>query len=107
MIPSLKSKKKIETVFEKGKVLKSGSVFLKFHDFNDDEISFGISVPKKNFKSAVLRNRVKRQIREIIRNSSDIRKIKKGISFFIIYNGKNTPNFDYLKRAVLDSIEKI
>ena len=47
MIPSLKSKKKIETVFEKGKVLKSGSVFLKFHDFNDDEISFGISVPKK------------------------------------------------------------
>ena len=102
MIPSLKSKKKIETVFEKGKVLKSGSVFLKFH-----EISFGISVPKKNFKSAVLRNRIKRQIREIIRNSSDIRKIKKGISFFIIYNGKNTPNFDYLKRTILDSLEKI
>ena len=51
MIPSLKKqKKKIETVFEKGKVLKSGSVFLKFHDFNDDEISFGISVPKKKFQ---------------------------------------------------------
>jgi ribonuclease P protein component len=107
MIPSLKSKKKIETVFEKGKVLKSGSVFLRFHDFNDDEISFGISVPKKNFKSAVLRNRIKRQIREIIRNNSDIKKIKKGISFFIIYNGKTNPNFDYLKEVVLNSIEKI
>ena len=107
MIRSLKSKKKIETVFEKGKVLKSGSVFLKFHDFNDDETSFGISVPKKKFKSAVLRNRIKRQIREIIRKSSDVRKIKKGISFFIIYNGKTTPNFDYLEKTVLDSIEKI
>ena len=103
----IKDKKKIEKIFELGSFFKYGSVAVKFYDFNNSTREYGVSVPKKTFPLAVTRNRIKRQIREIIRNSSDIRKIKKGISFFIIYNGKNTPNFDYLKRTILDSLEKI
>ena len=83
MIKPLKSEKKIETIFEKGTHIKGGSVLIKFYDFKDDEVSFGISVPKKNFKSAVSRNRIKRQLRELVRNSPDLKQIKKGVSFFV------------------------
>ena len=107
MIKPLKSKKKIETIFEKGTHIKGGSVLIKFYDFKDDEVSFGISVPKKNFKSAVSRNRIKRQLRELVRNCPDLKQIKKGVSFFVIYNGKTAPNFDYLKELVCASIKKI
>ena len=107
MIKPLKSEKKIETIFEKGALIKNGVVLLRFHDFKDDEVSFGVSVPKKNFKSAVSRNRIKRQLREVIRNSPNLKQIKKGVSFFVIYNGKIVPNFDYLKEKTLASIKKI
>ena len=107
MIKPLKSEKKIEKIFEKGTHIKEGSVLIKFYDFDDGEVSFGVSVPKKNFKSAVTRNRVKRQLREIVRNSRDLKQIKKGVSFFVIYNGKVAPNFYYLKKVVCASIKKI
>ena len=107
MIKPLKSEKKIETIFEKGTHIKGGSVLIKFYDFDDGEVSFGVSVPKKNFKSAVSRNRIKRQLRELVRNSPDLKQIKKGVSFFVIYNGKFAPNFDYLKEKALASIKKI
>ena len=107
MIKSLKSEKKIETIFEKGAHIKEGSVLIKFYDFDDGEVSFGVSVPKKNFMSAVSRNRIKRQLRELVRNSPDLKQIKKGVSFFVIYNGKIVPNFDYLKEKTLASIKKI
>ena len=107
MIKPLKSEKKIEIIFEKGTHIKEGSVLIKFYDFKDDEVSFGVSVPKKNFKSAVSRNRIKRQLRELVRNSPDLKQIKKGVSFFVIYNGKVAPNFDYLKEKVCASINKI
>ena len=107
MIKPLKSEKKIETIFEKGTHIKEGSILIKFYDFKDNEVSFGVSVPKKTFKSAVSRNRIKRQLREIVRNIPDLKQIKKGVSFFVIYNGKVAPNFDYLKEKTLDSIKKI
>ena len=107
MIKPLKSEKKIETIFEKGTHIKEGSILIKFYDFKDNEVSFGVSVPKKTFKSAVSRNRIKRQLREIVRNSPDLKQIKKGVSFFVIYNGKVASNFDYLKEKTLESIKKI
>ena len=107
MIKPLKSEKKIETIFEKGTRIKEGSVLIKFYDFDDGKVSFGVSVPKKNFKSAVSRNRIKRQLRELVRNSPYLKQIKKGVSFFVIYNGKIVPNFDYLKEKTLASIKKI
>ena len=66
MIKPLKSEKKIEEIFEKGTHIKEGSVLIKFYDFDDGEVSFGVSVSKKNFKSAVSRNRIKRQLRELV-----------------------------------------
>ena len=53
MIYSLKSKKKIDLIFEKGVSIKSKCLQIKFYNFKDSEIKFGVSVPKRLFSSAV------------------------------------------------------
>ena len=62
MIKPLKSEKKIETIFEKGTHIKEGSILIKFYDFDDGEVSFGVSVTKKNLNSACSINTNKRQL---------------------------------------------
>jgi ribonuclease P protein component len=94
MLRTLKGNKKIETLFENGFVLKEKNILLKGYDFGEDESFFGVSVSKRFFKSAVDRNRIKRQLRSIVRKSSAIANIKKGVSFFIIYNTPKTLGFD-------------
>ena len=107
MIKPLKSEKKIETIFEKGALIKNGVVLLRFHDFKDDEVSFGVSVPKKNFKSAVSRNRIKRQLREIVRNNPNLKQMKKGVSFFLIYSSSKATSFEELNKKSTSLIEKL
>ena len=85
MLKPLKSKKKIEAIFEKGFVIKEGGLMLKAYDFKDRESSFGVSVPKKIFASAVNRNRIKRLLREGVKIASKSVDLSPGISFFLIY----------------------
>ena len=85
MLKPLKSKKKIEAIFEKGIVIKEGGLMLKAYDFKDSESSFGVSVPKKIFASAVNRNRIKRLLREGVKTASKSVDLSPGISFFLIY----------------------
>ena len=104
MLVPLKNKKKIELIFDKGKTIKKGPILLKFYDFNDNETGYAISVPKRHIKSAVARNKIKRQLREII-NKQDL--IMKGVSFFIIYNSPETTKFAELKRLIESLFEKL
>jgi ribonuclease P protein component len=85
MLKPLKSKKKIETIFEKGFVIKEGGLMLKAYDFKDSESYFGVSVPKKIFASAVNRNRIKRLLKEGVRAASRSVSLSPGLSFFLIY----------------------
>ncbi len=85
MLKPLKSKKKIEAIFEKGFVIKEGGLMLKAYDFKDSERSFGVSVPKKIFASAVNRNRIKRLLKEGVRAVSGSVSLSPGLSFFLIY----------------------
>jgi len=57
MLRTLKGDKKIETLFEKGFVLKEKNILLKGYDFGEDESFFGVSVSKRLFKSAVDRKK--------------------------------------------------
>lgn len=107
MLRTLKGDKKIETLFEKGFLLKEKNILLKGYDFGEEESFFGVSVSKKLFKSAVDRNRIKRQLRNIVRKSPAIADIKKGVSFFIIYNTPNVLSFDVIEEKVSFLIEKL
>ena len=107
MLRTLKGDKKIETLFEKGFMLKEKNILLKGYDFGEEESFFGVSVSKRFFKSAVDRNRIKRQLRSIIRKSNAIKNIKKGVSFFIIYNTPTVLGFDEIEEKVSFLIEKL
>lgn len=67
----LKSKKEIDTLFLKGKAffVFPYKVFYSLEAAlpNSESLLFGISVPKRNFKKAVHRNRLKRLTRELYR----------------------------------------
>ena len=66
----LKSKKLIGRLYEEGKVIKKfplRMVYLQTEHTSKFPVQIGVSVPKRNFKSAVDRNRIKRLLRETYR----------------------------------------
>ena len=82
----LKSKKDIDTLFLNGKAFFVFP-FKLFYLLSENESStealrFGVSVPKRLFKRAVERNKIKRRVRELYR------MVKPGLFEHITVNGK-------------------
>tara|TARA_B100000925_G_C21821407_1_gene393057 strand:- start:187 stop:510 length:324 start_codon:yes stop_codon:yes gene_type:complete len=107
MASRLKNKKKIETIFEHGKTIKEKGLLLKFYEFKDGEVEFGVSVSKKLFSSAVKRNLIKRRIREQARSTEIVKKFSSGFSFFIIYTAKDIMASVDIKKRLEVLIKKI
>ena len=105
MIHSLKNKKKIEVIFDKGSTIKGNGVFLKYYDFDDEFVQYGVSVSKKIFSSAVKRNLIKRRVREQIKVLNLVSLISKGVSFFLIYTSKEVLSSKEIKKS-LEAIAK-
>ena len=72
----LTKKRDFEKVLKRGKGFKQKTLFLKTIENDLPQSRFGIIVSKKTARKAVDRNKIKRQIREII--WKNIKKIKKG-----------------------------
>jgi len=77
----LKKEKDFQQVFNKGKFINSDLISVRFLDNNTDDTRVGFIVSKKVSKKAVLRNRVKRKLREVMR--TNIKKIKGGFDIII------------------------
>ena len=107
MASRLKNKKKSETIFEHGKTIKEKGLLLKFYEFKDGEVEFGVSVSKKLFSSAVKRNLIKRRIREQARSTEFVKKFSSGFSFFIIYTAKDIMASVDIKKRLEVLIKKI
>ena len=108
----LKKKNLITELFASG---KSASVFpLKMVYLENDhdspfKVQAGVSVSKRNFKSAVDRNRIKRLMREsyrknkyLIYNNDDT---KKHILMFI-YQAKTEVSYQIMEEKMIDLIQK-
>jgi ribonuclease P protein component len=96
----LRSRKLIEKVFEEG---KSFSVFpyRVYYLKTLTPLQFGVGVGKKNFSSAVDRNRIKRLTREAYRlqKKEIIQKITEksnSLAIFFIYTAKELPSYPAL-----------
>ena len=79
----LKSKKLIEKLYEEGKSIKVfplRMVYIQTEHTSKFPVQVGVSVPKRNFKSAVDRNRIKRLLRETYRKEK-----------YTVYNAVNQP----------------
>lgn len=79
-INRLKKKKDFERVLKEGKgySLISGKLYIKIIENNLKNSRFGFIVSRKFSKKAVIRNRAKRKLRELI--NLELAEIKKGIN---------------------------
>ena len=80
----LKKKKDFEKVFKTGKGYKEDFLFLKIAGNNLKTSRFGFVVSKKFSKKALIRNRIKRRLRELVKLK--LSEIKKGIDGIILVN---------------------
>jgi ribonuclease P protein component len=114
----LKSRKLIERVFREGKnfalypyrvyyingILRPGS--------SPHPVQFGVGIGKKNFKKAVDRNRIKRLTREAYRLQKKIlqengKQKDKQLALFLIYTGKELPEYDKLYEKIGVILKKL
>jgi len=97
----LKSKKLIERLYKEGNSVKAfplRMIFLQTEHTSKFPSQVGVSVPKRNFKRAVDRNRIKRLMRESYRLQKEIvyNNLEKPYVFMISYIGKEECTYEAL-----------
>ena len=107
----LKSKKLIEQLFAEGNHVKSFPlrlIYLPIHHGAEFPIKAGFSVPKRNIKLAVNRNRIKRLIREVYRKNKHAfaNNLNEQYIFMFIYMAKEEINYVDLELALKKLISK-
>jgi len=111
-IEKLKSKKLLDELFTSGKKLNEYPIKLVYKQLNfEDEVlvKAGVSVPKRNFKRAVDRNRIKRLLREAYRlNKYIIHEVleEKYVCMFL-YLGKEMPTFKAVNIKIENLLKKL
>ena len=107
----LKSKKLIDLLFTEGKsvtVYPLKLIYLRTTLPENVKVQAGVTVSKRNFKSAVRRNRIKRLLREsyrlnkgqVFNNSDDT------FAFLFLYLGKEMPNFGEIAPKMVELLHK-
>ncbi|KAA5827466.1 ribonuclease P protein component [Algibacter amylolyticus] len=107
----LKSKKLIDQLFTEGKSVSAYPLRLVYlgTTFKEDIIAkTGVSVSKRNFKTAVDRNRIKRLLREAYRLNKSIffNNLTTQHAFMILYIGKDKPTLDFVETKMKILFEK-
>jgi ribonuclease P protein component len=101
----LKSKKLIEQLFSEGDRVKSYPFHMVFIPVNNDKFStiqVGFSVPKRNIKLAVDRNRIKRLMREVYRKNKHLftESLVRKYIFMLVYTAKDEIKYADLELAI-------
>jgi ribonuclease P protein component len=101
----LKSKKAIEQLFSDGNRIKSHPfqlIFLQNEHNAEFPIKVGFTVPKRNVKLAVNRNRIKRLMREVYRENKQLfsKSLTKKYLFMLIYSANKEISYIDLELAI-------
>ncbi|MBC8766860.1 ribonuclease P protein component [Arenibacter sp. BSSL-BM3] len=107
----LKSKKLIEQLFAEGVGITNYPiklVYLKTRYEDDSKCKVGVTVSKRNFKSAVKRNRIKRLMRESYRLNKHLifNNIEGDFAFMFLYLGKEIPSQSRITDAMFTLMQK-
>ncbi|WP_298340850.1 ribonuclease P protein component [uncultured Algibacter sp.] len=107
----LKSKKLIDQLFTDGQSVSAFPLRLVFMpaEFEEDIIAkTGVSVSKRNFKTAVDRNRIKRLLREAYRlnKAAFFNNLTTQHTFMILYIGKDKPTYTQVETRMKVLFEK-
>ena len=110
----LKSKKEISRIFNNGFFFHSDIIsfaFVKSLDIEQTKHRIGISVPKKLFKLAVTRNKIKRLIREAYRlNKHTLYKNSTNDDIYnimFIYKSKTVLSYNSIQAEIVKILKKV
>jgi len=112
----LSSKKQIDELFSIGNSYFKFPIKLVYiikdrNDSNEAPALFSISVPKRNIKTAVERNLIKRRVREAYRLNKQILYNKipdnKQFVFMLIFIGKKSEKFDMIQNSLRFLMKRI
>lgn len=101
----------IAKLFAEGKSVQSSPVrcvFLETALPGDVPLQFLFSAPKRNFKKAVDRNRIKRQLKEVVRLHPEFLEALEGqpYAIAILFTGRRKPTYTELEKAYRHCTEK-
>lgn len=107
------SKVIIDKVFETGRVIVGPSfklIWMKSAEAGDQPVQIVITVPKRNFKKAVDRNKLKRRIREVYRKNKEILYggIKSGTYYLMLmYTGKSMMEYKEAEEKIIKLLQRL
>ena len=107
----LKHKKSIQLLFSEGNTKKFFPLALYYLQYEPEKSPFNkllVSVPKKHFKRSVVRNKIKRRIREAYRQHKHLMYNKTGgLPFLLgyVYISKNVQSYKSIEEQVINSIQ--
>ena len=110
----LRSRKTISLLFEKGKAINIHPIKLVWTQIpnrEDSILQFGVAVPKKNFKKAVDRNRLKRQMREAMRKNklpvkNFLAQKDKPCAMLLVFTGKEAVTYKEIEDKIIVILQR-
>jgi ribonuclease P protein component len=106
----LKSKKAIKLLFAEGNTVTKYPIKLFYLPIKSShKTKAAFSVPKHNFKKAVTRNRIKRQLREAYRHQKHLLKNDGNLKYllFFLYIGKENSAYTTIDTCLINVLKKM
>lgn len=102
----LRKRKDFDNIFKNGKAKTGRFIFLKFLKNGLNVSRFGFIVSLKIAKKAVVRNKIKRRLRQVIKNN--INKIKPGFDMVITAKPEIVnKNYQEIKNELENELENL